>query len=172
MADINKARNLIALQQALFEAAVSELGKTHNKTLRIENETLKTQHYAHLYPEDYITRIEASMSELELLYTSEQEQATFGPWHRWHQSAYLRLLERMCDYYKYTNNVQGVIDAASRIAAIQGYQTERWIAFFLELEYWLQEVKSMELSEFYKKQRLTSEYYRNLKMESVEEENF
>lgn len=163
----NKAKDLITTQQALLTAAILSLGKAHDKTLRIQYEMFRVQHHAHIFSDNYIAEIEASIYKLEQLYKFELGNVPFESWHEWHRSAYLRFLERIFDYYRLNSNVEKATGTAQWIVTLEGYQTTRWIYFALEFEYWLRETELTDMSELYKQQRLGSGYYQNLEREFV-----
>ena len=148
--------------EQLLTSAISELGIEHDKTLRIENETLRMQFYIGRYQPDYIARVDRSIDRIIGWYTFERGPVPFEGWEKSHQTAYLRLLERKLDYYKYTEDSDNAIKMAQCIFEKEGYQTERWIVLSLDFESWLRKIGYHGWSSSYQQKRLRSSYYRQL----------
>ncbi|KAJ3538773.1 hypothetical protein NM208_g5760 [Fusarium decemcellulare] len=160
-ASADEVNSIITSYEGLLISAIQELGRTHDQTLRIENEVLTLQNYIRRYQDDYIARVDASMFQVTRLYAAEQR---FERWDPSHQAAILRFLERKYDYYKDFKEVDHAVEAAACILRWEGYKTERWIQFSLDFEFWLQGLDPCptQVCEFYRQQRVNSRYYRQL----------
>lgn len=165
------ACKMINSSESLLTCAISELGSLHDKTLRIENEALRMQHYVGRYQDDYITRIDHSIDRITEYYASGQRNEPFEGWDMSHQSAYLRYLERKFDYYKHFEDQERAIEVAGYILEKDGYQTERWIVFSLQVKSWLKKIGHMGWYLHYRQKRLMSSYYHELKERFAKDED-
>jgi hypothetical protein len=160
----------ISSSEHLLKLATSELGSTHDRTLRIENDTLRLQSYIGTFQDSYIRRVDDAMSKLAQLYPPGHGRDTFELWLDSHQSAFLRFLERKYDYYKHVKENNEAINIAQSILRRCGYRTERWICFSLQFEHWLKGLGQISTYECCRQERLNSMYYRQLEEEFRGEE--
>ena len=67
----------------LLQSAIHQLGPTEDRTLRIENDTLRLQSYIGSFNDDYLNRVDEALSKLSERYPPERRQDC-GSWSETH----------------------------------------------------------------------------------------